>query len=133
MVKDLKKLREQALLPDPQIYEWAATKGQDHPTPDTHQAAIVHFKCGFGIFLSKFLEQICRHYGIELAHLLPNVVAMLSVFAFLCEAWLGINPYLDLWRHFYSTAYYSKKLAIGSVGFSLRKAVEYIHFLIKSS
>ena len=81
--KDLKKLRERGLLLDSQIYEWVATKGQDQPTPDTHQAAvfIVHFKCGFGVFPSKFLEWICRHYGIELIHLLPNAVAMLSIFA----------------------------------------------------
>ena len=82
---------------------------------------IAHFKCGFGVFPSKFLEQICRHYGIELVHLLPNAVAMLSIFAFLCEAWLGVKPYLDLWHHFYSATYYAKNLAIGSVGFSLRR------------
>ena len=70
------------MLLDLQIYEWAATKGQSHPTPDTYQAMvfIAHFKCGFGVFPSKFLERIGRHYGIELAHLLPNVVAMLSFF-----------------------------------------------------
>jgi hypothetical protein len=113
-VKDLEKLRERGLLLDPQIYEWVATKGQEHPTPDTHQAIvfIAHFKCSFGVFPSKFLEWIYRHYGIELIHLLPNVVAMLSVFAFLCEAWLEVKPYLDLWCHYYSAAYYSKNLAI---------------------
>jgi hypothetical protein len=101
-VKDLEKLRERGLLLDPQIYEWVATKGQDDPTPNTHQAAvfIAHFKCNFGVFPSKFLEQICRYYGIELVHLLPNAVAMLSVFAFFYEAWLGVKPYLDLWHYF---------------------------------
>ena len=96
-VKNLKKPRERGLLPDPQIYEWVATKGQEHPIPNTYQAMvfIAHFKCDFGGFPSKFLEQICRHYGIELVHLLPNAVAMLSIFAFLCEAWLGVKPYLD--------------------------------------
>ena len=84
-------------------------------------------------FSSKFLEQICRHYGIELAHLLPNAAAMLNVFAFLCEAWLGVKPHLDLWRHFYYAVYYSKNLAIGSIGFSLRKVGDYIVFPIKSS
>jgi len=134
-VKDLKKLRERGLLPNPQIYEWTVTKGQDCPTPDTHQAVvfIAYFKCGFGGFPSKFLERICRHYGIEIAHLLPNAVAMLSVFAFLCEAWLGVKPYLDVWLYFYSATYYAKNLAIGSVGFSLKKGNDYITFLIKTS
>ena len=79
---------------------------------------IAHFKCGFGVFPSKFLEWIYRHYGIQLAHLLPNAIATLSVLAFLCEVWLDIKPYLDLWHHFYSAAYYSKKFVIGLVGFS---------------
>lgn len=58
---------------------------------------------------------------------------MLSIFAFLCEAWLGVKPYVDLWHHFYSAVYYSKNLAIGLVGFSLRKADNYIPFPIKTS
>jgi hypothetical protein len=133
--KDLKKLRERGLLLDPHIYEWVETKGQAHPTPDTHQAIvfIAHFKCGFEVFSSKFLERIYRHYGIDIVHLLSNTVAMLSIFAFLCEAWLGVKLYLDLWRYFYSTTYYARNLAIGSVGFSLRTENNYITFLIKTS
>ena len=38
--------------------------------------------------------------------MLPNAIAMLSVFAFLCEAWLGVKSYLDLWRYFYSGMYH---------------------------
>jgi hypothetical protein len=51
----------------------------------------------------------------------------------LCEAWLGVKLYLDLWRYFYSTTYYARNLAIGSVGFSLRTENNYITFLIKTS
>ena len=65
--------------------------------------------------------------------MLPNAIAMLSVFAFLCEVWLGIEPYLDLWRYYYSGMYHATKLFVGSVGFSLRKKGEYIVFLVKSS
>jgi len=62
MKKNLEKLRERGMLPDPQIYEWVATEGEAHPTPDTHQVAIF------------------------IAHLLSNAIALLSIFAFLCEA-----------------------------------------------
>lgn len=65
--------------------------------------------------------------------MLPNAVAMLSAFAFLCEAWLGIEPYLDLCCYSYMGVWLSRKLFIGSVSFSLRRAEEYIHFPIKSS
>lgn len=66
-MKNLKKLRERGLLPDPQIYEWKATKGEDHPTPDTHQVAvfIAHFQCGFGVYPSKFLEWVYRHETVS--------------------------------------------------------------------
>ena len=86
--KNLEKLKEQGLLPDPQIYEWVTTEGEAHPTPDRHQVAIfiAHFQFGFRVYPSKFLKRVCRHYGIEIPHLLPNAIAMLSVFAFLCEA-----------------------------------------------
>jgi len=94
---------------------------------------MAHIKCGFGVHPSKFLERVSRHYGIEVCHLLPNAVSMLSVFSFLCEAWLGVKPYLDLWHYFYTPVYHASKLAIGSVGFSLRKAEEYIHVPTKLS
>ena len=65
--------------------------------------------------------------------MLPNAIAMLSVFAILCEAWLGVEPYLDLWCYFYSGMCHGNNLFVGSVGFSLRKKGEYIIFPIKSS
>lgn len=68
-----------------------------------------------------------------MCHLLSSVVSMLSVFAFLCEAWVGVKPYVALCTYFYSLVYHSNKLAIRSVGFSLLKAEEYIHFSIKST
>jgi hypothetical protein len=48
--KNLTRLRERGLLPDPELVESVATKGQDHPILDTKQVAvfIAHFLCGFG-------------------------------------------------------------------------------------
>jgi hypothetical protein len=82
---------------------------------------------------SKFLERIYRHYKIEVAQILPNAIAMLSVFAILWEAWLGVEPYLGLWHYFYSGMYHGTNMFVGSVGFSLRKKGEYIVFPVKSS
>jgi len=58
---------------------------------------------------------------------------MLSVFTILCEAWLGVEPYLDLRCYFYSGVYHGTNLFVGSVGFSLGRKGEYIIFPIKSS
>lgn len=123
------------LLPDLELVKSVATKVEDHPTPDTNQVIvfIAHFLYGFGVQPSRFLEWICRFYGIKVAHLKPNTVAMLSIFAFLYEAWIGVEPYIDLWHYFYSIVYYSKCLIVGSVIFSLRAIDDYILFPIKCS
>ena len=114
---------------------WTATQGENHPTPGTFQITTftAHCECGFGVPPSKFLERVYRHYKIKVAQMLPNAIAMLSIFTILCEPWLGVKPYLDLWCYFYSGMYHGTNLFIGSVGFSLRKKGEYIIFLIKSS
>ena len=65
--------------------------------------------------------------------MLPNAIAMFSVFTILCDEWLGIEPYLALWRHFYSGMYHGANLFVGSADFSLRKKWEYIVFLVKTS
>ena len=95
---NLEMLRECRLLADRLVYEWTTTQGESRLTPDTHQisAFTAHCDCGFGVYPSKFLERVCMHYGIEIAQMLPNAIAMLSIFTLLCEAWLGIEPYLDL-------------------------------------
>ena len=82
---------------------------------------------------SKFLERVRRHYKIEIAQTLPNAIAMLSIFAILCEAWLGVEPFLDLWRYYYSSMYHGINLFLGLVDFSLRTKGEYIVFPVKSS
>jgi hypothetical protein len=58
--------------------------------------------------------------------MLPNAIAMLSVFTIICEPWLGVKPYLNLWCYFYSRMYHGTNLFVGLVGFSLRKKGEYI-------
>jgi hypothetical protein len=114
---NLEKLREHGLLPDTfQIMTFT-----------------VHCECGFGVPASKFLERVYRHYKIEIAQMLPNTIAMLSVFCILCEAWLGVEPYLDLWRYYYSDMYHVTNLFVGLVGYYLRTKGEYIVFLVKSS
>jgi len=121
--KNLETLRQRGLLLDRLVYEWTATQGESHLTPDTNQIMVftAHCECGFGVYPSKFLQRVCTHYGIEIARMLPNTIAMLSIFTFLCEAWLGVKPYLDLWRYFYSGVYHSSKFFIGLVGFSEKR------------
>ena len=41
---------------------------------------------------SDFLEAILETYQIQLLHLHPNSILILSIFAYLCEAYIGIRP-----------------------------------------
>ena len=51
---------------------------------------------------SAFFTAILDHYGIQDLHLQPNSILLLSVFAFYCEAFVGVRPSVALFRHFFS-------------------------------
>jgi hypothetical protein len=42
-----------------------------------------------------------RYYGLELNHLTLSGVLHITIFITLCEAYLGVNPDLDLWKYFF--------------------------------
>jgi hypothetical protein len=56
---------------------------------------------GFSMPLHWFLRSLLRYYGVELHHLTPSGVLCIMAFMTLCEAYLGINPELDLWKYFF--------------------------------
>ena len=62
---------------------------------------------------------ILTHYDIHLLHLQPNSVAILSIFAFFCEAFLGVMPSVALFRHFYSLRSTRQDEISGNVSFHL--------------
>jgi hypothetical protein len=47
------------------------------------------------------LRSLLRYYGLELHHLMPSGVLHIIVFVTLCEAYLGVDPNLDLWKYFF--------------------------------
>jgi hypothetical protein len=49
-----------------------------------------------------FFCAILEHYQIHALHLQRNSISVLSIFAFTCEAFLGVEPSVALFRHFYS-------------------------------
>ena len=51
---------------------------------------------------SAFFNVVLSHYQIHMLHLDPQSVALLAVFAFVCEAMVGIAPSVALLRHFFS-------------------------------
>ncbi|KAE8814747.1 erythrocyte binding protein-like [Hordeum vulgare] len=51
---------------------------------------------------SSFLGAVLSHYQIHALHLDPSSLVLLSAFAFLCEAFVGVSPSMELLRHFFS-------------------------------
>ena len=70
---------------------------------------------------SPFFLAILEHYQIQLLHLHPNSITILAVFAFTCEAFLGIKPSVALFRHFYSLRITAGNQCSGCVSFRAEK------------
>jgi hypothetical protein len=65
------------------------------------------------------------YYGLELVHLVPNSIIVVSTFIHFCEAYLGISPHFLLWRYFFyvkSTSIRSRP--VGAVMFNLRSGLK---------
>ena len=50
---------------------------------------------------SDFFYEVLDHYGLQALHLHPYSVLLLSIFAYYCEAYLGVMPSVALLRHFF--------------------------------
>jgi hypothetical protein len=59
------------------------------------------YEQGFGVPLQQFLRSLLWYYGLELHHLTPLRVLHIASFMTLCEAYLGINLDLDMWKYFF--------------------------------
>jgi hypothetical protein len=71
---------------------------------------------------SDFFNAILSHYQILVLHLDPGSVTLLSTFAFLCEAMVGIIPSVALFRHFFSLQLVDARQRSGCVAFRAEAA-----------
>ena len=51
---------------------------------------------------SEFFFSVLRHYKLQALHLHPNSVLLLAIFAYYCEAHVGVQPSVALLRHYFS-------------------------------
>jgi hypothetical protein len=56
---------------------------------------------GFDVPSHQFLCSLLRYYGLELQYHTPSRVLHITAFVTLCEAYLGIDPDLDLRKYFF--------------------------------
>ena len=84
---------------------------------------------GLVLPFSAFFMQVLDTYGVQLAHLSPNSVVILAVFAHLCEMFVGVLPSMTLFWHFFILRAERKKKGsdnaevVGCCNFCLREGV----------
>ena len=66
---------------------------------------------------SPFFNAVMSHYQIHLLHLEPRSVILLAVFAFLCEAMVGITPSMALFHHFFLLRFVEDRQCSGCATF----------------
>ena len=82
---------------------------------------ILNKEWGFRALIS--FSGLLYYYGIQLHHLTHNSFVHLSVFVHLCEAFLGIEPHFELFRHLFhlKSQLNSTRLdVVGGAGVQLR-------------
>ena len=84
--------------------EWLLPDEKDLSSPpDGYVVSFMHFhEHGFATPAHIFLRGLLHYYKIELQHLNPHGIQHMAVFVALCEGFLGISPYFNLWRYFFA-------------------------------
>jgi hypothetical protein len=103
--------------------EWGATRIWHSRAPwDTLPATVQPFFL-FSVFaglvppFSPFILAILETYGIQAIHLHPKSVTLLAVFAYACEAWIGIKPSVAYFCHLFSLRSSGLNQSSGCVSF----------------
>nr|ABA96228.1 retrotransposon protein, putative, unclassified [Oryza sativa Japonica Group] len=72
---------------------------------------------------SSFFMDILEFYDLQMAHLTPNAVMTLAIFAHLCEMFIGVRPSLRLFRWFFTVQPVSPPSVVGGCYFQPRGPV----------
>jgi hypothetical protein len=103
--------------------EWGATRIWHGRTPWGTLPATTQSFFLFSVFagmvppFSTFLLAILETYGIQAIHLHPRSVTLLAVFAYACEAWIGIKLSVAYFRHLFSLRSFGLNQSSGCVSF----------------
>jgi hypothetical protein len=103
-------------LPRPKIeVEWKAVAGEQFPTEDVKEQVVFasFFEHDFNLPIRDFFHGLLYYYKLELVHLVPNSITVVSTFIHFCEAYLGISPYFLLWRYLFCVKSTGKRSGLG--------------------
>jgi hypothetical protein len=99
--EQIQSLADRGLLRPKAQVDWRPAAGEEFLTEGTGKTVVflAHIERGFGVPAGGLLH----FYRIELVHLAPNSITIISTFVHLYEAYLDIAPHFHLWRHFSSS------------------------------
>ena len=89
-----------------------------------------------GLPSSNFFSGLLHYYGIQLHHLTPNSFGHMSVFVHLSEAFLGIEPHFELFRHLFHLKHQPNSASldvVGGAGIQLRQKMDRVYIPYKLS
>jgi hypothetical protein len=107
--------------------ELKAAVGEQFSTEDVKEqvAFASYFERGFNLPVGDFFRGLLYYYKLELVHLVPNSITIVSMFIHFCEVYLGISPHFLLWRYLFCVKSTGKRSGpMGAVMFCLRSGLK---------
>jgi hypothetical protein len=123
----IQALVDRGLLRTKAEVEWRAAAGEEFPSEDVKEQVIFasFFERGFNLPVGDFFHGLLYYYRLELVHLVPYSVTVVSTFIHFCEAYLGIPPHFLLWRYFFCVKSTGKRSGpLGVVMLNLRSSLK---------
>jgi hypothetical protein len=124
---NIQVLVDRGLLQPKAEVEWRAAAGEQFPSEDVKEQVIFasFFERGFNLPAGDFFRGLLYYYQLELVHLVPNSITVVSTFIHFCEVYLGISPHFLLWRYFFCVKSTGKRSGpVGAVMFNLRSGLK---------
>jgi hypothetical protein len=107
--------------------EWRAATGEEFPSEDVKEQIVFasFFERGFNLPVGDFFYDLLYYYRLELVHLVPDSITVVSTFIHFCKAYLGIPPHFTLWKYFFCVKSIGKRSGpVGAVMFNLRSGLK---------
>jgi hypothetical protein len=100
---DLLHIVDVGVLPPKELCSWRICCGVTVPTEDTHESVVyIPFLIrSLALPISPFFRGLLDFYNLNLTHLNLNSILQISIFVYLCEAYLRILPHFGLWKYLY--------------------------------
>ena len=93
----------------------ASAKAPAAAKPGEYPFFADYFWCGLCPPYSEFFVDLMNTYSLQLLDFTPSAVTCMSVFAHLCENFVGVHPSTALFRHYFTPRIQSGDAISGSV------------------